>query len=455
MEALGPPSAAQVTILVDGAPHRVPAGQNLLAACLSLGFEIPYFCWHPALHSVGACRQCAVKVFRDEHDAAGTIVMSCETPVAEGLRVSIADPEARAFRAAVSEWLMAGHPHDCPVCDEGGECHLQDMTVLTGHVRRRYRFDKRTHRSQDLGPFVNHEMNRCIQCFRCVRFYRDFAGGTDLDVFGAHRNLFFGRHRDGALASGLAGNLVEICPTGVFTDKTFKARYVRPWDLATAPSICPHCGVGCNTIVGARGGVLRRVRNRYHGEVNGFFLCDRGRFGNEFVNDARRVRRPLLRAGRGAEAVATAPAAVEAWLRARLHFGANVIGIGSPRASLEANYALRRLVGPERFFAGMAAREHRLVALAARIVRRGPARTPTLREAAGADAALVLGEDFTQTAPLLALALRQCAMQAPLEDAVRSGIPPWRGEPLRRFTQGRRGPLFVASPAATGLDDAA
>ena len=103
--------------------------------------------------------------------------MACMTPAADGTRISIADPEAAAFRASVIEWLMTNHPHDCPVCEEGGECHLQDMTVMTGHAYRRYRFTKRTHRNQYLGPFINHEMNRCIACYRCVRFYRDYAGG--------------------------------------------------------------------------------------------------------------------------------------------------------------------------------------------------------------------------------------------------------------------------------------
>ena len=170
-------------IYVDNQPYEVNPEQNLLQACLSLGFDLPYFCWHPALGSVGACRQCAVKQFKDENDTHGRIVMACMTPAAEGTRISIDDPEAVEFRAGIIEWLMLNHPHDCPVCDEGGECHLQDMTVMTGHDYRRYRFDKRTFRNQYLGPFVNHEMNRCIQCYRCVRFYRDYAGGDDLNAF--------------------------------------------------------------------------------------------------------------------------------------------------------------------------------------------------------------------------------------------------------------------------------
>ena len=154
------------TINVDGRPFAIRDGLNTLQACLELGFDLPYFCWHPAMGSVGACRQCAVKQFRDENDTRGRLVMACMTPATDGLRVSIQDPDAREFRSSVIEWLMVNHPHDCPVCDEGGECHLQDMTVMTGHDYRRYRGLKRTFRNQDLGPFVNHEMNRCIQCYR-------------------------------------------------------------------------------------------------------------------------------------------------------------------------------------------------------------------------------------------------------------------------------------------------
>src|SRR5574339_805721 len=280
-------------IFIDGKPYEVVSADNMMHVALSLGFDLPYFCWHPAMGSVGACRQCAVKQFKDENDTRGRIVMACMTPAAEGTRISIHDPQAVEFRASVIEWLMLNHPHDCPVCDEGSECHLQDMTVMTGHVYRRDRFDKRTHQNQYLGPFVNHEMNRCIQCYRCVRFYRDYAGGRDFDVFAAHDHVYFGRHEDGVLENEFSGNLVEVCPTGVFTDKSLKRHYTRKWDLQTAPSICVHCGLGCNTIAGERYGSLRRIANRYNSAVNGHFLCDRGRFGYEFVNSDKRVRQPM------------------------------------------------------------------------------------------------------------------------------------------------------------------
>src|SRR5690606_11358420 len=134
--------------------------------------------------------------------------------------------------------------------------------------------------------------NRCIQCFRCVRFYVDYADGRDFAAFGIHDNVWFGRHEPGALESPFSGNLVEVCPTGVFTDKTQRRHYTRKWDLTSAPSVCTGCGVGCNTIPGERYGTLRRVRNRYHADVNGWFLCDRGRYGYEYVDHPERIRRP-------------------------------------------------------------------------------------------------------------------------------------------------------------------
>jgi len=445
------------TIFIDDRPYTVPDGKNLLEACLTLGFDLPYFCWHPAMHSVGACRQCAVKLFRDEKDRAGKIVMSCMTPAAEGTRISIDDPEAKAFRKSVIEWLMVNHPHDCPVCDEGGECHLQDMTVMTGHVYRRYRFLKRTHVNQDLGPFVNHEMNRCIQCYRCVRFYRDYAGGRDFDVFSSRDHVYFGRHAVGPLESEFAGNLAEVCPTGVFTDKTFKKHYTRKWDLQSAPSVCVHCGAGCNTIAGERYGTLRRIRNRFNGEVNGYFLCDRGRFGYEFVNERSRVRHPMLREEvRGIDGAAerVSPEKAIAFLSPFLLPGdsAGVIGIGSPRASLEANFALRALVGADHFFSGHSQTEHRLIALILETLMRGPARTPSLKDVSEADAVFVLGEDVSNTAPRVALALRQSVRQAPMAIARRLHIPSWDDAAVREALQEQRGFLFVAGAAQSRLD---
>ena len=142
-------------VIIDDITYEVDSGKNMLETCLSLGLNLPYFCWHPALQSVGACRQCAIIKYKNADDKKGKIVMACLEPVANNMRISINAEEAQQFRAGNIEALMTNHPHDCPVCDEGGECHLQDMTVMTGHNYRRYDFKKRTHNNQYLGPFVN------------------------------------------------------------------------------------------------------------------------------------------------------------------------------------------------------------------------------------------------------------------------------------------------------------
>ncbi|EJL06591.1 NADH-quinone oxidoreductase subunit NuoG [Pseudomonas chlororaphis] len=437
------------TIHVDGKALEVDGADNLLQACLSLGLDIPYFCWHPALGSVGACRQCAVKQYTDENDTRGRIVMSCMTPATDNTWISIDDEESKAFRASVVEWLMTNHPHDCPVCEEGGHCHLQDMTVMTGHNERRYRFTKRTHQNQELGPFIAHEMNRCIACYRCVRFYKDYAGGTDLGVFGAHDNVYFGRVEDGTLESEFSGNLTEVCPTGVFTDKTHSERYNRKWDMQFSPSICHGCSSGCNISPGERYGELRRIENRYNGSVNQYFLCDRGRFGYGYVNREDRPRQPLLNDGTKLNLDQALDKAAD------LLRGHNIVGIGSPRASLESNYALRELVGAEHFYSGIEAAELERIRLVLQVLRNSPLPVPTMRDIEDHDAVFVLGEDLTQTAARMALALRQSVKGKAEEMADAMRVQPWLDAAVKNIGQHALNPLFIASIAETKLDDVA
>ncbi|WP_191486688.1 NADH-quinone oxidoreductase subunit NuoG [Pseudomonas sp. FEN] len=437
------------TIHVDGKALEVDGADNLLQACLSLGLDIPYFCWHPALGSVGACRQCAVKQFNDENDKRGRIVMSCMTPASDGSWISIDDEEAKVFRASVVEWLMTNHPHDCPVCEEGGHCHLQDMTVMTGHNERRYRFTKRTHQNQELGPFIAHEMNRCIACYRCVRYYKDYAGGTDLGVFGAHDNVYFGCVEDGTLESEFSGNLTEVCPTGVFTDKTHSERYNRKWDMQFSPSICHGCSSGCNISPGERYGELRRIENRFNGSVNQYFLCDRGRFGYGYVNREDRPRQPLLANGAKLSLDEALDKAAE------LLRGRNIVGIGSPRASLESNYALRELVGAEHFYSGIEAAELERIRLVLQVLKDSPLPVPNMRDIEDHDAVFVLGEDLTQTAARMALALRQSVKGKAEDMADAMRVQPWLDAAVKNIGQHALNPLFIASLAETKLDDIA
>lgn len=444
-----------VKINIDGKDYEVEPKNNLLQTLLSLGFDVPYFCWHPAMGSVGSCRQCAVKKYSDENDTKGRIVASCMEPVVDGLRISINDPEVKQFRENLIELTMTNHPHDCPVCDEGGECHLQDVVLMSGHNYRRYEFNKRTHKNQYLGPFINHEMNRCISCYRCVRFYREYAGGRDFNVFSSRNRVFFGRYEDGVLENEFSGNLVEICPTGVFTDKTFKEHYTRKWDLTTAPTICHNCSLGCNIIAGERYGTIRRISSRYNGKVNGYFICDRGRFGYEYVNSEKRIKEPLRRGKASGRLEPVDQDTVLSYFKKLIEKNVRFMGIGSPRASLESNHALQMFVGKENFFAGVTEDQHQLTLKALQIMQENPAYVPSLHETEKADTVLVLGEDVTNTAPMLALSLRQASRVKAMELPLKINIPLWNENAVNELIQDEHGPFFVLTPTETKLDDVA
>jgi len=442
-----PMEVKKFRIKVDGKSYETEPGKNMLHTLLSMGFDIPYFCYHPALGSVGACRQCAVKKFKNENDKKGKIVMSCMEPASEGLIISTNDDEVKAFRANIIESLMINHPHDCPICDEGGECHLQDMTVMTGHNYRRFAFKKRTYNSQYLGPYIHHEMNRCIQCYRCVRFYRDYAGGRDLHVFGSADRVYFGRHQDGKLESEFSGNLVEVCPTGVFTDNTLREHYTRKWDLTNSPSICNNCSVGCNIIVSERYGMVIRVLSRYNKDINGYFLCDRGRFGYDFINSSDRIKKIMIRSD-GPENAGADPSSI---LKDALK--GKIVGIGSPSASLESNFALETLVGKNNFYHGIAPEEFHLVKTAINILKTVPAHNPSLSEIEKADAVLILGEDPLETAPMLALAIRQASRNKTFEMAEKAGIALWHDAAVRDMGQNVKSPVIIVSPNQITPDD--
>ena len=467
------------TIFVDGQELQVKEGTNVLEACLSAGIDLPYFCWHPSMGSIGSCRQCAVVQYQNAEDTNGRIVMGCMTPVSEGARFSLnsgsgADSDAdeavdntidkvtdkgREFRQAVIESLMLNHPHDCPVCAEGGECHLQDMTVMVGHRDRRYRGLKNTHRNQYLGPLISHEMNRCITCYRCERFYTDYAGGTDLSAQASHDHVYFGRHQDGVLESEFSGNLVEVCPTGVFTDKPLLKQYSRKWDLQSAPSICTGCAVGCNILPGERYGKLKRIHNRYNDQVNGYFLCDRGRFGSGYINSDERLNYAGVRDSNGEFAAIKSQEAIEIaaqWMKAGEGDKTNkIVGIGSPRASLESNYLLRELVGKEHFAAGFGDRESQVIHRIAAILKTTRAKNPSIKQMETADAVLILGEDVTHTAPRVALGLRQAVRNKAHELAKQAGLAIWQDAAVRNLAQDQRSPMIIVSAMETRLDDIA
>ncbi len=391
-------------LIIDNLEVQVPAGTKVIQAAERLGIMIPRFCYHEALGSLGACRMCAVKF--KEGPVKG-LEMSCMVEAQDGMVVSTVDPEAVAFRKWIIECLMLNHPHDCPVCDEGGQCLLQDETVSAGHGIRRYPGKKLTYVDQDLGPFVRHEMNRCIHCFRCRRFYQDFAGYRDLGAMQIANRTYFGRFRSGHLKSPFSGNLIDICPTGVFTDKPARFKG-RRWDFERTPSLCIHCSLGCNTTASARYREMIRQEARFNRDINGHFICDRGRFGFDFANHPDRMRKARVENKETSWARAVGSAS-DALKQIHLQSGPDsILCLGSARCSLEAQAALKRLCRlqgwPEpRYFMDSAV-ERKVRTSVARLDEKVVA---SMGEVEEADFILSLCVDPVNEAPMLALAMRQ------------------------------------------------
>ena len=391
-------------LIIDDREIEVPKGTKVIDAAEKLGIVIPRFCYHPALGSVGACRVCAVKFLEGRIKG---IQMSCMIDAEDGMVVSTIDEEAVAFRKRVIELLMINHPHDCPVCDEGGHCLLQDLTVSGGHGLRFYKGNKKTHIDQDLGPLVQHEMNRCIKCYRCSRFYQEYCGYYDLGVMQIGSRVYYGRFRDGVLESPFAGNLSDVCPTGVYTDKP--ARYKgRRWDFERTPSVCIHCGLGCLTTASARYRAVVRQEAAFSETTNGSFICDRGRFGFYYASDSDRPRVARVD-GRQASVEAALESAKTKIEEIAERYGRKAVAwAGSPRNTLETMAALFQVGrdnpgAPVSLFPSERASKNAKAAVS----RLNKYLGVSLRQIESADLILAVGADPVNEAPMLALAMRQ------------------------------------------------
>jgi len=395
-------------LIIDDIAVEVAPGTSVLEAARSVGIVIPHFCYHPALAIAAACRLCAVKLL--DGPVKG-IQMSCALAAQDGMVVSTTDPEALKMRSLVIEWLMLNHPHDCPVCDEGGECLLQDYTIAGGHALRRYQGKKRTFQNQYLGEYIQHEMNRCIECYRCSRFYQEYAGGTDFGPTGIAGRVYFGRDRDGALESPFSGNILDICPTGVFTDKTarFRARY---WDFEMASSVCPHCSMGCNLTPQCYHRELLKIAARRNDQVNGWFICDRGRFDKADVNDPERPRFPMVDGAQTSVTEALDACAARLSDFVRKDGSSRLALVGSPRLSLEGGIMLARLAAA---FPGASLCYFADKTQAARSRAALEALTPhtcaSPVDVAGADCIAICCSDLMEQAPMLSLSVRRASLK--------------------------------------------
>ena len=273
---------------VDGVEIEVPVGITVLQACEMAGKEIPRFCYHERLSIAGNCRMCLV-----EQEKAPKPIASCAMPVAEGMAIWTDTPVVRKARKGVMEFLLINHPLDCPICDQGGECDLQDQAMAYGFDRSRYHENKRAVPDKDLGPLIKTQMNRCIHCTRCIRFATEVAGVEELGATGRGEHMEITTYVGNALASELQGNMIDLCPVGALTSKPY-AFVARPWELRKTESIDVMDAVGSNIRIDSRGSEVLRVLPRLHEDVNEEWISDKTRFACDGLK-RQRLDRPFLR----------------------------------------------------------------------------------------------------------------------------------------------------------------
>ncbi len=283
-----------VTLTVDGMEVTVPKGTTVLEAAKQAGVLIPHYCYHPGLPVAGVCRMCLVEI-----EGVPKLQIGCATPVAPGQTVRVNDSaEARNARQGVLEFLLINHPLDCPICDQAGECELQNYVFQEGRSRTRYSptYPKRFNPVEDFGGDVLYVPNRCILCTRCVRFMDHVAGEHVLNVSERGDRAFIGIHPDRQLDHPWAGNVVDLCPVGSLLSKDFLHK-ARAWELDHAPSVCTGCSQGCNVNLDTRAHSVVRVRPRPNAEVNSHFMCDHGRHTHRAMNRGDRIEAPLVADG--------------------------------------------------------------------------------------------------------------------------------------------------------------
>lgn len=333
-----------VELTVDGNKVEVPEGSMVMHAAQKVGLYVPHFCYHKKLSIAANCRMCLVEV-----EKAPKALPACATPVTNGMVVHTCSEKARAAQKSVMEFLLINHPLDCPICDQGGECQLQDLAVGYGGSSSRYQEEKRVVFHKDLGPLVSaEEMSRCIHCTRCVRFGQEIAGVMELGMLGRgeHSEIttFVGR----SIESELSGNMIDICPVGALTSKPFRYS-ARTWELARRRSVSPHDSLGANLVIQVKGDRVMRVVPFEDEAVNECWISDRDRFSYEGLNSEDRLSAPMIKGADGKWQEASWADALQAVAqglsRVRDSFGAGQIGaLASEYATTEEYALLGRLV---------------------------------------------------------------------------------------------------------------
>src|SRR4028118_265995 len=345
-----------IKVTINGQEFEVEKGARLIDVCREKAFNIPSFCYYGDLALQASCRMCLVRI-----EKMPKLQTSCTITCTDGMNVTTQSPEIEKAQRAMGEFLLANHPLDCPVCDRGGECELQEMIFDWGDVEERFVESKNATPEKFLSPIVANDPQRCILCKRCTRVCDEWMGEDAIEAGGRGANTVIGPF-DGWLNCSQCGTRSEVCPTGTLLDATYRHQ-ARPWELSQTITTCNFCSDGCQMSLGSRAGeVMRSVaRDRYVNGINGEFLCIKGRFAHPFINHEERIKTPLIRYKKGGKLI---PATWDEAIRhaaAKLQeikaaHGADALGVvGSPRITNEANYALvkfaREVIGTNNYTA--------------------------------------------------------------------------------------------------------
>ena len=398
---------ADVNITVDGKKIAVPAGTLLIEACKSVGVEVPAFCYYPGLSLQGACRMCLVEI-----EKMPKLQTACTTVVGEGMVVTTESDKIKQARKSMIELLLGNHPLDCPVCDAGGECELQDMTFKYGAAESKYMDIKNHKEEQQWSPVVYFDRPRCILCYRCVRVCGEGMDVWALGVQNRGSSAIIAPNQEDHLECEECGMCIDICPVGALTSGTYRYK-TRPWEMKHVGAVCTHCGDGCKTTLGVRrsetGMEIVRGDNRDKSGMNGDFLCIKGRYAFDFANHAERITRPLIKRD-GRFETATWDEAfdlIAAKFKEAAAAGPSASGvIGSNRTSNEENYLLQKFA---RLVLGTNNVDHHRTAdfpaFASALAGKVDA-TASMRDVGSAPAILLIGNDPTERHPFLAWQIR-------------------------------------------------
>ena len=398
----------QVNIEVNGVPIKARKGQMVIQATDAHDVYVPRFCYHEKLTVAANCRMCLVEV-----EKAPKPLPACATPVAEGMKVFTRSPKAIAAQKAVMEFLLINHPLDCPICDQGGECELQDLAMGFGRDVSRYTERKRVVKDKNLGPLVSTDMTRCIHCTRCVRFTQEIQGFQELGTVGRGELTEIGTFIEKSVDHELSANIVDLCPVGALNNKPYRYR-ARAWEMTQHPLVSPHDSVGANLYAHVLRGRIMRIVPRPNEAVNEIWIADRDRYSYQGVYSEDRLLKPLVREngvwGEVDWETALARVAERLGRIAKQHGGGQIGAIASPNSTLEELYLLARIARG----LGSANIDHRL----RRTDFRDEASEPlhpalgcAIAELEQVSSLLVVGANLRKDAPLLAHRVRKAALR--------------------------------------------